>query len=332
MRLSLFGGLAAIAVLLSTSVPAVADQNTIDQPVVFSVEGYEIHGDLVGPVRLKKTGSVQDAITIYLHGFGHGEWIWNLDVPGYNFAQEMAAAGHTSLIIDRLGYGASLNPTPLTSSIDLQARIAHDIVGQLRDGQYTTPGWTPWRFSHVALTGLSAGGLITEDEVETYQDVDAAGVFGWYDDISQGTPLVLNAFQQMGQLCASSTTGSEYFGQTIEEFTAINFYLRAANPIVVLIAAQDRNRDPCGDAFSVPSTAAASLGRLNLIRVPTVLIWGDHDATFQPTVPQQQALAYTAANVPFEQFTIPNSGHLLPLGDARRFRQTLGAWLATRGF
>jgi pimeloyl-ACP methyl ester carboxylesterase len=368
MRLSIFGLAAAAVFLLTTSVAASADTATIGRPVVFyanvdtDADGnvdvvYEIHGDIVGPANVLKAGSTANGITLYLHGFGHGEWIWNMGVPGYNFAKEMAATGHTSLIIDRLGYDQSAKPAAGRSSIGVQAEITHQIIGKLRTGDYKTDSGTPWRFNGVALAGLSAGGLIAEREVEIYNDVDALGVFGWYDEINDGTygtPLVVGpdgAFPQMAALCVSSTSGYEYFGQTADEFQRINFAPNA-NPSVVKEAIRQRNPDPCGDALSIPdiliqgtliqgaaSTSFSQLGVIGEKQVPTLLMWGDQDGTFQmPKTAERQLYVYQSAYASahanptlVQQSIIPGSGHLLPLGNPSVFRAGLGGWLGGLG-
>ena len=80
---------------------------------------------MTGPAKGKRPG-----VTLYLHGLGLGEWLWNFQpVKSYNFVAGMARAGHVSVTIDRLGYGASDKPPDGKSvCIGSQADVAHQIV------------------------------------------------------------------------------------------------------------------------------------------------------------------------------------------------------------
>src|SRR5438309_8951686 len=113
----------ALTVVACALVPAGAtasSRTVVTRPVMFSVRNlnrtpvscstdgaaYEIRGRIVGPASsLARSGG---AATLYLHGLGFGVFFWDFSaVPGYDFAAAQAAAGHVSVIIDRLGYGAS---------------------------------------------------------------------------------------------------------------------------------------------------------------------------------------------------------------------------------
>ena len=98
---------------------------------------YTVRGHLTAPKKGKRSG-----VTLYLHGLGLGEWLWNFQpVKSYNFVAGMARAGHASVSVDRLGYGASDKPPDGKSlCIGSQADVAHQIVGQLKAGSYTVAG------------------------------------------------------------------------------------------------------------------------------------------------------------------------------------------------
>ena len=62
----------------------------------------------------------------------------------------MARAGHASVTVDRLGYGASDKPPDGKSvCIGSQADVAHQIVGQLKAGSYTVQGGKARKFKRV---------------------------------------------------------------------------------------------------------------------------------------------------------------------------------------
>ena len=120
-------------------------------------------------------------MTLYLHGLGLGEWLWNFQpVKSYNFVAGMARAGHASVTVDRLGYGASDKPPDGKSvCIGSQADVAHQIVGQLKAGSYTVQGGKARKFKRVGLVGHSAAGQISITEAYTYRDLKALVVVGF---------------------------------------------------------------------------------------------------------------------------------------------------------
>ena len=119
-------------------------------------------------------------MTLYLHGLGLGEWLWNFTpVPAYNYVRKQAAQGHISVSVDRIGYGASGHPPGLASCIGSQADVAHQIVQAPArrvlhgDGNEASP------FKKVALVGHSAAGAIATVEAYSFGDVNALGIVGF---------------------------------------------------------------------------------------------------------------------------------------------------------
>ena len=133
---------------------------------------YTVRGHLTAPAKGKRAG-----VTLYLHGLGLGEWLWNFQpVKSYNFVAGMARTGHASVTVDRLGYGASDKPPDGKSiCIGSQADVAHQIVGQLKAGSYTVQGGKARKFKRVGLVGHSAAGQISITEAYTYAGPEGAG-------------------------------------------------------------------------------------------------------------------------------------------------------------
>src|SRR3954453_10680274 len=104
---------------------------------------YQVKGHISGPAsalasaskKKKKAKKRPKAVTLYMHGLGLGEWFWNFTpIPGYNYALQQARAGHVSVTVDRLGYGASSRPDGNKICIGSQADVTHQIVQQLKTG------------------------------------------------------------------------------------------------------------------------------------------------------------------------------------------------------
>src|SRR5687767_7148636 len=103
-----------ICLLLSTAPAAAAPVEAT--PMRFSVENvnrtalpcqadgkrYDVRGRLVAPA-----GAAKRSVTLYLHEFGFGAHFWSFPEARYDYAAALARAGHASVVIDRLGYGAS---------------------------------------------------------------------------------------------------------------------------------------------------------------------------------------------------------------------------------
>src|SRR4051812_47695055 len=112
-----------MAAVLALMVPGVAAARTTkiaSVPVSFQVANtnapgapkcapdgatYTVRGHITGPAGFRPAGA-----TLYLHGLGLGEWLWNFPVQRYSFVRAMARAGHVSVSVDRLGYGQSDRP------------------------------------------------------------------------------------------------------------------------------------------------------------------------------------------------------------------------------
>jgi pimeloyl-ACP methyl ester carboxylesterase len=295
---------------------------------------YHVRGAIVGPAGSLSSGG--GAASLYLHGLGFGEFFWNFTaVPGYDFANQLAAAGHVSVIIDRLGYGASDHPPGQRSCIGAQATIAHQIVQDLRHGSYTVTGGAPVSFSRIALIGHSAGSAIAQVEAYSFHDVDALGVMSWAD-LGQ-SPFALATFLAAGEKCllggsvsSGGAPGYVPFGATAADFDKAMFH--NADPAVVSAVNAARNPDPCGDDESIAQTLVLDNFLLPTIHVPVLLVFGANDALFPPPAGILQRLHFLGSkDVTFHQ--IPDTGHAVTLERSEpTLRADVSGWLAARGF
>jgi pimeloyl-ACP methyl ester carboxylesterase len=324
---------AATAVTTKSVTFTVTNSNSSSVPCATDGARYHVHGLLVGPAgSLSADGG---SATLYLHGLGFGSFFWNFTaVPGYDFADQMAAHGHVSVIIDRLGYGASDHPPGTQSCVGGQATIAHQIVQDLRTGSYAISSGQPHSFARVALVGHSLGGAIAQVEAYSFHDVDALGVLSWSD---QGQSLLaLGTFGAAGVGCllggqpSDGAPGYAPFGATASDFDAIMFH--DADPSVVAAANALRNPDPCGDDESALQTLIIDQLLLATIRVPVLLLYGADDALFPPPAGTLQRLHFLGTNdVTLTQ--LPDTGHAVTLERSHlSLVADVSAWLSGRGF
>jgi len=302
----------------TTSVPCTADGAT------YTVRGH-ITGprSLLRPRRARRTG-----VTLYLHGLGLGEWLWNFQpVRRYNFARGMARARHVSVTVDRLGYGASDKPASGRGvCIGSQADIAHQIVGQLRAGSYGSPGL---RFKRVAIAGHSAAGQISITEAYTYRDVKALVIVGFsYSNLPRGNEEF--GFQRIA--CDSGGDPipglADYarFGRTGPDFRSTMFHSapRAVQDAGVAL----QYPDPCGDNYSLIAAIQQQAANVGKVRAPVLVVCGRNDRLYAPFGCEAQAERFRRGRT----VILRNAGHGLPLErPAKTFRKRLGRFLDRHG-
>lgn len=121
-------------------------------------------------------------------------------MPDYDFATQLAERGHTSVIVDRLGYGASDKPPGNATCFGSEADVAHQMVQALRNGTCQTGSDEPAKFSKVNIGGASVGGLISHIEAYTFSDVDAVINMSWGDFAA--TPFTIQELADVLSRCA----------------------------------------------------------------------------------------------------------------------------------
>lgn len=301
---------------------------------------YQVKGHITGPAsalaaKKKKKKAKAKGVTLYLHGLGLGEWLWNFTaVPSYNFALQEARAGHTSVTVDRIGYGASGRPDGNQSCIGSQADVAHQLVQALKTGTYARAVGKPTKYKRVAIAGHSAAGEIAILEAYSYRDVNALVVVGFS---FSNRPAANIAFGDQRNVCQAGgipATGGgpanyAFFGQTPAQFEQSMFH--SATKQVRDAAIPLHNPDPCGDNLSLTDALNAQRAGAESIKVPAVVLCGANDALYPTFGCDAQAERFGSKDK--RSITIKNAGHALPLEKtASTFRAKLGDWLSARGF
>jgi pimeloyl-ACP methyl ester carboxylesterase len=292
---------------------------------------YVLHGEVVGP-RSVLAGHAPATATLYLHEYSFDDFWHFRTVPGVDYASVMAAAGHVSVTIDRLGYDDSPQPDGNAICLGAQADMAHQIVGQLRSGSYIPEEGTPRRFEHVVLGGHSVGAIISELEAYSFHDVDALMLFGHTD--GDNSPAVLQTGVRQGAVCAQGGDGGPapnyaFFG-TPEESRGLGY--RDADPAVIQAQAALRHRDPCGDVNSLVSVIAINKNRTAEIEVPVLLLYGKNDATLADGAGDRQSKAYPGSKDVGAAY-FENAGHALVLERvAPQVEATVALFLDKHGF
>ncbi len=304
---------------------------------------YQVKGHITGPAsalastakKKKKKKKLPKGVTLYLHGLGLGEWFWDFaPVASVNYALQQARAGHTSVTVDRIGYGASGHPDGNQSCIGSQADVAHQIVQALKSGRYAIGVGKPAKYKRVALAGHSAAGEIAILEAYSYKDVNALIVVGFsFSNLAAANVAFGNQRNvcQAGGIPPAPGGAANYalFGQTPAEFTQTMFH--SATTAVRNAAIPLHNPDPCGDNLTLTDALNKQAAGARKIKVPAVVICGANDVLYAPFGCDAQAERFTGKDK--RSIIIKNAGHALPLEKpASTFREKLGTWLSRRGF
>ena len=304
---------------------------------------YQIKGHITGPssalatTAKKKKKKRSKSATLYLHGLGVGEWLWNFTaIPSFNYALQQAKAGHVSVTIDRLGYGASSHPPDGNQvCIGSEADIAHQVVQALKSGSYAVGSGKPVKYKRIALAGHSAAGEISVLEAYSYKDVSALIVVGFS---FSNLPAANIAFGNQRNACQAPApvpvapgvpVSYQLFGQTPAEFQQTFFH--SATKAVRDAATPLHNADPCGDNLSLTEALNKQAASAGKIKVPALEICGANDVLYAPFGCESQLERFGSRDK--QTIIIKNAGHGLPVEKpARTFRQKLSAWLSRRGF
>lgn len=341
---TLVAGLAATLPLAAPAAPAAAQEpaGVISRAVVFETvnsnatsvpctpdgEPYRLRARLVGP-RSEVLASSVDRINVLVHDRSTGGWFWNLrGHPSYDYATKLARRGETSLVVDRLGYGANALDDGNDTCLGAQATILHQVVQHLRSSKYAFVGSTDKAPGavQVVLHGHAVGAAIAQLEAATFDDVHGLVLMSWVDGGASD-----RAREEDAQQSGTCLEGADYaeFG-TRKEFRELYFHSATAG--IQRTATSRRNPGPCGDVLSLAQTELAAAETTREVEAPVLLLFGGKDAMIRDDAASQQADRYTSSERVLTR-TIDGAGSALVLEDtAPRTRRQVSRWLESLDF
>jgi hypothetical protein len=348
VRLTILGVLSALlttclaALLVAPATPASAaprSPTVLSRQVVFEVENtnatsvlctpdnqsYQLRGRLIGPRRdiIGHGGALR--VNVLVHGLGTGSWFWHLPGhPAYDYATKLAEHGETSLVLDRLGYGASPLADGDETCLGAQADMLHQVVQHLRSGSYDftgVQGSTP-AAAHVVTQGHAVGAAIAQVEAATFDDVDGLVLMSWTD--RGATALATRTASRQNAACGGAADYASY-AATAADFRSL-FFASAPRGVQNAAAAR-RDPTPCGDATSLTPLLLSSNLEAGQVEAPVLLLFGSKDALTRPDARDQQASSYGASEKVTSR-TIAGAGSALPLErSAAKTRAAVLRWL-----
>ena len=305
----------------------IAVENTNATPVACAPDNksYVLHAQLVGP-RHEVLGANVPRLNVLVHDLATGSWFWHLRRhPAYDYAGKLAAAGETSLVLDRLGYGDSTLSEGNATCLGAQADMLHQVVQHLRSGRYrfedstrATPG-----AQHVVVHGHSVGAAIAQVEAATFDDVDGLVLMSWTDN--GASPRAVDEASRQSATCLR---GEDYVesGDSRKDYRSLLFVTAPA--AVQQTALARRDVDPCGDALSLSQMVTTSTLTARDVEAPVLLLFGGKDALNRDGAAEQQRQAYSSS-VAVTSHTVKGAGSTLPLEkSAPRTRARVLDWLS----
>lgn len=276
----------------------------------------KIYGQLCLPV--DRDASV---VQVLLHGATYSSSYWDFpyEPERYSYVEYMAARGHATLAIDRVGCGRSTRPHSSRVNLDSNAHIVHQIVQALRAGDETPA------FDQIVLVGHSYGTVVASREAAVYRDVDALILTSVLHQVSATGAAMLGehvagyAASQEPRF-ANLDDGYRTLAPGVDLRTQVLFQAGNVDPTVVEIDEGLKETVTIGEMEHLGRWMAD--GTTNAIDVPTLLCVGDNDIQWcapdavdcstAETVLAAERPHYSAASR-LEVFVLPNANHDLNL-------------------
>ncbi|WP_024803597.1 alpha/beta hydrolase [Nocardia sp. BMG51109] len=131
-------------------------------------------------------GQPTDTVMVLMSGSNYNGQYWDFpyEPETYNFRQAMNEAGYATLVVDRLGNGASSKPPALSLTANTTAEALHQIVRSARRG---IAGAQP--FGKVITVGHSLTSGTSVMEAAAHRDVDGVLLTGYSHAPSYGEIL-----------------------------------------------------------------------------------------------------------------------------------------------
>ncbi|WP_330230038.1 alpha/beta hydrolase [Nocardia sp. NBC_00508] len=276
-----------------------------------------------------------DTVMVLIAGsnYNHTYWDFHYAPETYNFRRAMNAAGYATLVVDRLGNGASTRPPSTQVTASVSARALHDIVQSLRRGLAGAPP-----FGKVVTGGHSLSSGIDVLEASTYQDVDGVLLTGFSHALNVSEVLgVIATYHQAAQDPHFAGRGYDpgYLATQPGTRARSFFAPETADPEVLAV---DEATKEVFSPTEYPDGLTSTLPPMsNFISVPVLVVNGSLDRLSCGPGYAVCANAETlhAAEAPFfgpaarlRTFVLPGSGHSVNLArNTAEYRSAVIDWM-----
>ncbi|MCX4097496.1 alpha/beta hydrolase [Nocardia sp. alder85J] len=292
-----------------------------DEPAAASCRSFPFpvpQGQLAATLCLPPGGT--DTVMVLMSGsnFNGSYWDFGYEPQTYSFRRAMNAAGYATLVVDRLGNGASTRPPALTLTATATAAALHDIVQAARRG---LAGAAP--FAKVITVGHSLTAGTSVMETTAYHDVDGVVLTGYSHAINVPETLgVISSYHPADEDPEFAGRGYDPDYLTTRPGARLHDFFDSGDVEPEVLDRDEQTKE----VFSLteyPDGMLSTLpGMSNLIDVPTLVVAGGRDRMIcgadysacadSATLHAEEALFYAPA-ARLRVFVLPGSGHAVNL-------------------
>ncbi|UGT63981.1 alpha/beta hydrolase [Nocardia asteroides] len=324
--------LLAVAALIPALAPniAQAQPDPACRALSFAVPQGQLAATLCAP-------AAADTVVVLMAGsnYNHGYWDFGYRPETYNFRQALNRAGYATLIVDRLGNGASSKPPSGTLSATTSANALHDIVQAARRG---LDGARP--YAKVVTAGHSLSSGIAVLEAVRHHDVDGVLLTGYSHtlEVSQVMGVISSYHPAAGDPVFAGRSYDDGYLTTRPGTRAAAFYGPDTTDPAVL--AEDERTKEVFSLTEYPDGLSSTLPPMsNDIDVPVMVVNGSVDrlscgqgfaaCTDTATLHASEA-PYFAPAARLRAFVLPGSGHSVNLAtNTVEYQSAVVDWLNT---
>ncbi|MEU1981172.1 alpha/beta fold hydrolase [Nocardia sp. NPDC019395] len=325
--------LATVVAVIAGLAPGVAHADEPDparcESIPFPLSG----GGTLATTLCRPTGARADAVMVLMPGsnYNHTYWDFPYAPETYNFRRAMNAAGYATLVIDRLGTGASSRPSSTEVNATGDAQALHEIVGALRGGLAGTPA-----FDTVVTGGHSLSSGVAVLEATTHHDVDGVLLTGYSHGLNvPGALGVISTYQPADRDPAFAGRGYDTGYLTTRPGTRERSFHGAETSDPRVVAVDEATKDVFA-ATEYPDGLTSTLPPMSTdITAPVLVVNGSADVLCSSVCADTATLQ--AAETPhfspaarLRTFVLPGSGHSVNLArNTGEYQAAVREWMAS---
>ncbi|MFI5718615.1 alpha/beta hydrolase [Nocardia sp. NPDC051750] len=323
--------LATATALMAGLTPGVAQAGEPEPARCESIPFTVRAGGTLATTLCRPAGTPADTVLVLMPGsnYNHTYWDFPHAPETYNFRRAMNAAGFATLVIDRLGTGASSRPasTAVTATGDAQA--LHEIIGALRAG---LAGTQP--FDTVVTGGHSLSSGVAVLEATTHHDVDGVLLTGYSHGLNvPGALGVISTYQPADRDPAFAGRGYDTGYLTTRPGTREQSFHAPETADPQVVAVDEETKDVFA-ATEYPDGLASTLPPMSTeITAPVLVVNGSADVLCSEVCADTATLQ--AAEAPhfspaarLRTFVLPGSGHSVNLArNTGEYQAVVREWM-----
>ncbi|WP_280318220.1 alpha/beta hydrolase [Nocardia wallacei] len=261
-----------------------------------------------------------DTVMVLMSGSNYNGTYWDFayQPETYNFRQAMNRAGYATLVVDRLGNGASTRPPALSLTASATADALHGIVQGLRRG---LAGAEP--FGKVVTVGHSLTSGTSVMEASAHHDVDGVVLTGYSHSLEIGETLgVISTYHRAIEEPEFAGRGYDSGYLVSRPGTRLHDFHAPGNIDPEVLARDERTKEPFSLTEYPDGLLSTLPGMSGRIDAPVLVVNGGLDrlscgheyAVCADSATLHAAEApYFAPAAQLRTFVLPGSGHAVNL-------------------